>query len=259
MKASNMFRIFCATALLCLPALAGEKELAKAAQNPVGDLISIPFQYNANFGVGPEDEVQSILNIQPVYPINLTEEWNWINRIIIPVIDQPSPVDEFGLGDVQYQGFLTPAKPKGLIWGVGPVFSFPTASEDLLGSEQWSAGAGIVLLKITGPWVVGGLANNIWSVDGEDDREDVNTLFAQYFINYNFPRFYLVSAPAITANWKADSGEQWTIPFGGGLGKIIKIGKLPLNCQLAAYYNVEHPTDGAERQTRLQIQLMFPK
>ncbi|MCP4404465.1 MAG: transporter [bacterium] len=254
-----MVWVFCISVTLCLPALAQDADLAKTAQNPVGDLISIPFQFNVNFGVGPDEDEQIILNIQPVYPLNLSEKWNWINRLIVPVIDQPAPVDKSGLGDIQYQGFLTPAQPKGFIWGVGPVLSFPSASEDLLGSEKWSAGAGVVVLKIAGPWVFGGVANNIWSISGEEDRGDVNLFFAQYFVNYNFPGFYLTSAPAITANWEADSDDRWTIPFGGGLGKIVKIGKLPLNCQLSAYYNVEHPEDGAEWQARAQVQLMFPK
>ena len=251
--------IVAALALSVTAQEAGKEELAKAAQNPVGDLISVPFQFNFNFGVGPDNDVQSILNIQPVYPINLTEDWNLINRLIIPVIDQPDPVNESGLGDIQYQGFITPAVPKGLIWGVGPVLSIPTASDDLLGSEQWSGGAGVVMLKIAGPWVVGGVLNNIWSFEGDDDRADVNALFFQYFINYNFPSFYLTRAPAITSNWEADSNERWTVPFGGGLGKIIKVGNLPLNCQIGAYYNVEHPEDTANWQARVQVQLMFPK
>ncbi len=238
---------------------ASKSDLAKASQNPIGDLISVPFQYNANFGVGPGDDVQSILNIQPVYPVGVSEDWNLINRVIIPVIDQPKPVNKTGMGDIQYQGFFTPSKPKGLIWGIGPVLSFPTATDDLLGSEQWSAGPGIVLLKMAGPWVFGCVADNIWSFAGDNDRSSVNSFFFQYFVNYNFDDFYLTSVPVITADWKADSSDRWTVPFGAGIGKVFHIGKLPVNCQLHAYYNVEHPEEAAEWQTRLQIQLMFPK
>ena len=117
-----------------------------------------------------------------------------------------------------------------------------------------------MFLKITGPWVIGGLVNQIWSFAGENARADVSALFAQYFVNYNFPDFYLTTAPAITANWEANSGDQWTLPFGGGVGKIFRPkGLPPLNCQLSAYYNVEHPDGGAEWQGRAQVQLMFPK
>ncbi len=261
MNFRNIVTAFLIGSLLTLSATAkkSKQELARISQNPVGNMSSLPFQYNLNFNVGPDNDEQSILNIQPVYPININEDWNWINRVIIPVIDQPSPVNKSGLGDIQYQGFLTPTEPGKIIWGLGPVISIPTASDDLLGSEKWSGGAGLVLLKMKGPWVFGSIINNIWSFEGSDDREDVNAFFWQYFINYNLPGFYFTSAPAITADWKADSSDRWTIPFGGGVGKIIKIGKLPVNCQLNSYYNVEHPDGGADWQVRAQVQLMFPK
>ena len=241
-----------------------ETELAKQTQNPVSDLISVPFQNNFNFGVGPDDDVQYLLNIQPIYPISLNSEWNLINRLIIPVIDQPELFpgtgDAFGLGDIQYQGYFSPAKPGKLVWGIGPVLSLPTASDKVLGTEQWSAGPGAVVLSMQGPWVIGVLANNIWSFAGDDDREDVNQGLLQYFINYNFPGgMYLTTAPIITANWEADSDNRWTIPFGGGIGKVLRIGKLPINTSIAAYYNVEHPDNGPEWQARLQFQFLFPK
>lgn len=248
-----------------MPAFAqDESELAKKTQNPVSDLISVPFQNNFNFGVGPDDDMQYLMNIQPVYPMNLYENWNWIHRLIIPIINQPELVpgmgDEFGLGDIQYQGYLSPAKPGKLVWGVGPVVSFPTASDEVLGTEQWSAGPGAVVLTIQGPWVIGALVNNIWSFAGDDDRADVNQGLLQYFINYNFPGgLYLTTAPIITANWEADRDDRWTVPFGGGIGKILRIGKLPINTSVAAYYNVEHPDNGPEWQARLQFQFLFPK
>ena len=241
-----------------------ESGLAKKTQNPVSDLISVPFQNNFNFNVGPDNDMQYLLNIQPVYPMNLNEKWNLINRLIIPIINQPELVpgmgDEFGLGDIQYQGYLSPAKPGKVVWGVGPVLSFPTASDEVLGTEQWSAGPGAVVLTIRGPWVIGALINNIWSFAGDDDRADVNQGLLQYFINYNFPGgLYLTTAPIITANWEADSDNMWTVPFGGGIGKILRIGKLPINTQVAAYYNVEHPDNGPEWQARFQFQFLFPK
>ena len=241
-----------------------ESGLAKKTQNPVSDLISVPFQNNFNFNVGPDNDMQYLLNIQPVYPMNLNEKWNLINRLIIPIINQPELVpgmgDEFGLGDIQYQGYLSPAKPGKVVWGVGPVLSFPTASDEVLGTEQWSAGPGAVVLTIRGPWVIGALINNIWSFAGDDDRADVNQGLLQYFINFNFPGgLYLTTAPIITANWEADSDNMWTVPFGGGIGKILRIGKLPINTQVAAYYNVEHPDNGPEWQARFQFQFLFPK
>jgi hypothetical protein len=235
-------------------------ELAKKLQNPVSDLISVPFQNNFNFGYGPEDKMQYVLNIQPVIPQHVTEQWNWIHRAIVPLIDQPSPINEFGLGDIQYQGFLSPAKPDKLIWGVGPVFQFPSATDSQLGTEKWSAGAGAVAVRMDGPWVYGVLVNNIWSFAGDDSQPNVNQMFLQPFINYNFGRGLAVgTAPSITANWEASSGQKWTVPLGAQISQIIPIAKVPVNFLLGAYYNVEKPDNGPDWSIRFQIALLFPK
>jgi hypothetical protein len=258
-----MLRILIIFSLFFLSALAwadDDQALAKKTQNPVADLISVPFQNNFNFGVGPDDDMQYLLNIQPVVPQSITPEWNWIHRAIVPIINQPEPVNKGGMGDIQYQGFLSPADPGEWIWGVGPVASFPTATNDLLGTQKWSLGPTAVLLQINGSWVYGVLVNNLWSVGGDSDREDVNTGLIQYFVNYNFPGgLYLSTAPINTVDWEADSDNRWTVPLGGGVGKIIRIGKLPLNTQLQSYYNVETPDQGAEWQIRFQVQFLFPR
>jgi len=242
----------------------GTQDLAKASQNPVSDLISLPLQNNTNFGVGPGDDVQNVLNIQPVIPLKLSENWNLITRTIAPVIYQPELVpgygSEFGLGDINTTLFFSPAKSGKILWGVGPVFSFPTASDRALGTDQWSAGPSAVALTIQGPWVVGALANNLWSYAGDDDRQGVNQFLLQYFINYNLPKgWYISSAPIVTANWKADSGSKWTVPFGGGVGKILRIGKQPINAQVQAFYNAVKPDNGPDWTLRLQLQFLFPK
>ena len=253
--------IFCFTVVLVASSLwaaeeQGATELAKKLQNPVSDLISVPFQNNFNFGVGPEDEMQYVLNIQPVIPQRVTKKWNWIHRPIFPVIDQPAPVNEYGLGDIQYQGFLSPADPGNLIWGVGPVFQFPSATDSQLGTEKWSAGAGAVVLRMDGPWVYGALVNNIWSFAGAD----VNQMLIQPFINYNFGRGLAVGfSPIITANWEAPSGQKWTVPLGAQVSQIIPIHKVPVNFLLGAYYNIEKPDDGPDWSIRFQIALLFPK
>ncbi|MEE8626147.1 MAG: hypothetical protein V3T19_12465, partial [Acidiferrobacterales bacterium] len=201
------------------------EEMAKAAQNPVADLISLPFQNNTNFGFGPDDDIQNVLNIQPVIPFHLSENWNLITRTIVPLINQPEVVqgtgDEFGLGDINFTAFFSPKNPtKGIIWGAGPIFAFPTATDEKLGSEKWSLGPSAVALTIQGPWLFGALINNVWSFAGDDDRDDVNAMLVQPFVNYNLPNgWYLVSSPIITANWEAASGNTWLVPLGGGVGK----------------------------------------
>jgi hypothetical protein len=238
--------------------------LAKASQNPIADLISLPFQNNMNFNVGPNNHVQNVLNIQPVIPINLNEDWNLITRTILPVMYQPELApgvgNEFGIGDLQVTGWFSPAKSEGLVWGVGPVFRFPTATDDSLGSDQWSMGPTAVALVMTGPWVAGGLIQNVWSVGGDSDRPDVNELLIQPFVNYNLADgWYLVTAPLITANWEASGGDRWTVPIGGGVGRVFKIGKQPINCQVQAFYNLDKPKNAADWTLRLQVQLLFPK
>jgi hypothetical protein len=242
------------------------EELAKLAQNPVGNLVSVPFQNNTNFNYGPLEKTQDVLNIQPVYPIHLNDEWNVITRTIFPLLWQPALYpgqgSTFGLGDTQFSAFLSPAAPKGVIWGVGGIVQLPTNTSDVLGNDRWGLGPTAVVLKIThgSPWVYGVLANNIWSVSNSGSSPPINQMLVQPFLNYNFKGgAYLTSAPIITANWQADSGDTWTIPLGGGVGKIFHLGKLPVNTQVSAYYNVETPEYGADWQLRFQVQLMFPK
>ncbi len=240
-----------------------DEDLAKATQNPLASMISLPFQNNTNFGIGPDDDTQNILNIQPVWPFSLSEDWNFVTRTIIPVISQPgvAPGESRtnGLGDVTFTGWVSPKNSGKWIWGVGGALVLPTATDDALGNDKWSVGPSVVVLTMPGKWVIGSLISNVWSVGGSGDQ-DVNFFTWQYFINYNMDNgWYLTSAPIITANWEADSNNTWTVPFGGGVGKIFRIGKQPLNAQVSAYYNVEKPASGADWQLRLQLQMLFPK
>ncbi len=195
------------------------EKLAKETQNPIANLISVPFQNNFNFGIGPNDATQWLLNIQPVLPISLNKDWNLITRTIVPIINQPSPASgigsAFGLGDINPTLFLSPANSGKLIWGVGPTMTFPTATESLLGNGEWSAGPSLVVLTTPGHWVIGALANNQWSFAGWGNK-NVDALLVQPFINYNFPHgWYVTTSPIITANWEAASNQRWTLPIRG--------------------------------------------
>ena len=259
-----------------------EEELTKQTQNPVADLISVPLQSNFNFGAGfHHSKMMYILNIQPVIPLNLSDEWNLIARIIMPINNQPNLSPSFGgqvpsttgtgFGDFNPTFFLSPAKPGELIWGFGPTFTLPTATDRNLGAGKWSMGPAAVALKMHGPWVYGALINNQWSVGGWGDKA-VNAMLLQWFIYHNLPNaWYLIAAPIVTANWKAEkAADVWTVPVGGGFGKLFRLGqlvpleahpiaKLPINIQLAAYGNVARPEFGPKWQLRFQIQFLFPK
>jgi len=240
------------------------RNLAKAAQNPIAHMISLPFQSNFNFGVGPKEDLQYIMNIQPVIPLHLNNDWNLITRIITPIIHQPAltPMgkDENGLGDINPSFFFSPANPEKLIWGIGPTMTFPTATKKFLGYQKYSAGPTAVALTMKGPWVYGALINNQWSFAGNHKRKKVNAMLLQPFVNYNLPKgWYLTSSPIMTANWVANTDNTWTVPVGGGIGKILRIGKLPVNATISAYYNAVRPTHAADWQLRFQIQLLFPE
>lgn len=237
--------------------------LAKASQNPVADMISVPLQNNTNFNLGDYDRTQNILNIQPVIPTHLTTNYNLISRIILPVIDQPlinrPSGSKFGIGDLNPTFFLAPSKPEKLIWGLGPVFVLPTATDRLLGQGKWSAGPSVVFVLMPGNWVIGVLANNVWSFAGNSNRPNVNQFLMQYFINYNMPKgWYLTSAPIITADWTAQRDSRWVVPFGLGGGRVFKIAGQAINAGMSAYYNVERPHIGPDWQFRAQITFLFP-
>jgi len=241
------------------------EELAKLAQNPVGNMISVPFQNNTNLNFGPEKGTQNVLNIQPVIPVSINEDWNIITRTILPVISMPqlnaTTPSLNGVGDVVFTAFLSPAKPGEWIWGLGPVIQAPTHSNSELGNANWGLGPAFVILHLAkgDPWVYGALINNIWSVSSSGQGGSYNNMTLQPFVNYNFPDFYLTSSPIITADWKASGSQRWTVPLGGGIGKIFHLGKLPVNTQIGAYYNVAKPDYGANWQVRVQAQFMFPK
>ncbi len=267
-QATRVLGLFALGAIFATPVRAelSAEELAKLAQNPVGNLISLPFQNNTNLHYGPERKTQNILNIQPVIPISVNDDWNIITRTILPVISMPSlyPGDDRtnGIGDTVFTAFLSPAKPGSLIWGAGPVVQLPTNSNAELGNKNWGLGPSFVVLHLEhgDPWVYGVLANNIWSLSSDQQGGSYNNGLIQPFVNYNLEGgLYLTSSPILTVDWKADDDNKWTVPLGGGVGKIFHFGKLPVNTQISAYYNVITPDNGPDWQIRAQVQLMFPK
>lgn len=227
--------------------------LAKATQNPLAAMYSLPFQNNTT--LDGSDIQQNVLNIQPVIPIALGENINLINRIIIPIISQDK--SNTGLGDISYTAWLSPTKESNITWGIGPALQIPTGSNaDEFGSREFGAGPSVVALTTIDKWVAGVVINNVWTFG--DIKE--NKFLFQYFINYNLPKaWYLVSAPILTSNWNAPSDQQWIVPFGGGAGKVFKIGNQPINVNAQAYYNAVKPDGWGDLQFRFQLQFLFPK
>jgi len=243
-------------------AASGQADLARASQNPIASLISVPFQNNTNFGVGEFDRTSNILNVQPVIPVPLSDGLTLVNRTIIPIAYQPELAagldSAFGLGDINYTGFFVPNTPGNFTWGVGPSIVLPTATDTVLGTGQWSIGPAAVGLVSQGPIVAGALVSQLWSFAGDRDRADISLLTIQPFFNYNFAGgWYATTSPIITANWQADS-DQWTVPLGGGGGRVFNIGSQPVNASLQAYWNAIKPEGAADWTVRAQLTLLFP-
>ena len=239
--------------------------LAEKLQNPIGELNSVPFQNNTNFNVGPNKGTQDILNIQPVIPFHLNEDWNLITRTILPVVWNPSlqPAQSvpLGLGPTLFSAFVSPRKPvNGWVWGVGPAVQLPTITSKTLGSNVWGAGPTAIVVRVANPWVYGVLANNVFSFGGTSGRSGTsyNTFTLNPFVNYNFGGGWFVgTVPIITANWQA-GGEKWTLPVGGQAGRLIKLGgMLPVNLLVGAYYNALRPQYGATWQFRSLVAIVF--
>lgn len=243
---------------------AGEKdimtELAKQEQNPLARLIRLQLEDNAQFGFGPDNEVLNFLRVQPIIPFDLSEDWSLITRTVIPIVHQPWPESADGLSDIAVQLLLSPEKSGKFIWGVGPALVFPTATDEIIGTEKWSAGPVVAGVYRSGPWVIGAIVNQLWSFAGDDGRQDVNAMTLRPFINYNLPHGWsLASAPSIVANWEADNDNRWLVPLGGGVGKVFAIGSKLMSISLEAYYHVESPEIGPDWQLRLQLTFLFPK
>lgn len=238
-------------------------ELAKQLSNPVASLISVPIQLNYDDGLGA-DGSRFLVNVQPVIPVSIGNDWNMISRTIVPLISQedilPNAGRQSGFGDVTQSLFFSPKAPtrSGWIWGVGPALLLPTAGDDLLGSDKWSAGPTAVVLKQTaGGWTYGALVNHLWSFAGDDDRADISSTFLQPFLATGLGqgRTFSVNFEA-SYDWK---GQQWTVPFNVGYSKVGKIGSQLVSYQAGARYYFEAPDNGAEWGLRFTFTLLFPK
>ncbi len=223
----------------------------------------MPFQLNYNEGYGDSDGKQTYLNIQPVIPYSIAENWNVISRTIVPVVSQddvvPGAGSQFGLGATTQSFFFSPKQPTaaGLIWGVGPAFLIPTATDDIA-TDQWDAGVTGVALRQTGPWTIGALANHIWSITGDDEDGDISATFLQPFVSYTTPK-----ATSFTFNTEAtyDLGSRAVVgPLNAVVAQVVKLGEQPVQFGLGARYWLDTPEAGPDGWgARFAVTFLFPR
>lgn len=244
------------------PAGGDAEELAKELANPVASLISVPFQFNLDTGLGPKNAERLSLNIQPVIPLSISEDWNLIIRTILPVIYQGSVADgvdrEFGIGDVLQSFFFSPKEPVGgWILAAGPVVLWPTGTEPVLRSEQLGVGPTFLALRQDNGWTYGMLTNHVWGVTESDDRPDVNATFLQPFLSYTWP-----SATTLSLNTESTydwTGQQWTVPVNLVVSQVVRVSKQPVQFFFGGRYYATSPVDGQEWGIRFGFALLFPR
>ncbi len=260
MRSTYRIGLVAAASIVCLGARADDKKssLSQQLANPIANLISVPIQYNALFGAGPDRKgTLSVLDIQPVIPIRLNEDWNLITRTILPIAYASNIFsgDVGGLADTQVSLFLSPqnAGPGGLIWGVGAVVNVPTATDPLLGTRKWGAGPTAVALVQKGPWTVGALVNQLWTLNGND----INETFIQPWVTYELGNGRSVS---ITSQSSYDWIEhEWTVPLNVGFAQIVNFGQQPVQIQIGGIYMLTAPADVPKWGLQTTLTFLFPK
>lgn len=239
--------------------------LAKQLANPIASLTSVPFQFTWDEGFGPADDGQRLLlNVQPVIPVSIGDDWNMISRTIVPIVYQddvvPGTNAQFGLGDTTQSLFFSPKAPTagGWTWGVGPALLVPTATEHLLGTDQWAAGPTVVALRQThAGWTYGVLANHLWSFAGDDARPSINQTYMQPFVAKALGQGRTLSFNVESSyDWK---GDQWSVPFNAGYSKVTRLGSQMVSWQGGVRYWFETPAGGPDWGLRFTLTLLFPR
>jgi len=241
------------------PSAMSDQELAIAVHNPFEDFVKVPIQSTTGFHLGRDHKVGDSWNIEPLLPFSLNADWDLFARPSLTFTYAPTPHEQSGLEELETSFFLTPAKNTTWIWGVGPIFDFPTASSSELGTGRWSAGPTAALVYSEGPWLNAILTDQLMSFAGNRERGSVNQTYIEPMISYNFESgWYVDCDPAITYDWTADTANAWTIPMGADVGKAFKMGSQDLSLQVGAYDLPKRPDGAPQWIVRVSVTFLFP-
>lgn len=235
------------------------QDLAKSAHNPFEDFVKLQLQAATGFSIGPHHNAGEGLNLQPLFPFRATANWDLMVRPSLTLTYAPSPHEQYGLQDLQTQFFLTPHGLSKWLWGIGPIFQFPTATTTELGTGRWSAGTNAAAIYSEGPWFNGLLAYHLMSFAGDRDRGSVNLTYIEPLVSYNLESgWYADLDPAITFDWTADASNGWTLPMGADIGKTFNLGTQAMSLQVGSYDFVDRPDGTPQWMIRVQLTLLFP-
>lgn len=252
------------TILLAASVAAADEQTywAQKAQNPMAEVMKLPIENRFDTGYGYKDALNYRLSFQPSMVSEISKDWNMVNRFDVPFMYQPGRTpgekDSWGLGDITYESFYGPSKARNFFWGLGPTFQIPTATDPQLGTKKWSAGIAGTGSIVKGPIVAGVRVNQLWSFAGKDDRPDVNQMAFEYFIYANLGSgWWIGTSPVNMANWEAPSDQTWTIPLGGGFGKMVG-SRVPLNLKVEAYGYADAPDNYADWSVLFGLEYLIP-
>lgn len=238
-------------------------EIATKLNNPTASLISVPLQSNIDFGGGPTDDgLQYKLNIQPVIPFKLSDDWKVLTRTILPVVHQSNRVgttSQSGLSDTSLTLWLSPEKPgaSGVVWGLGPALLIPTATDDYLGADKWGVGPSVIVVRQARGWSSGALMSQTWSFAGNDQRDDLSSTFIQPFISYQ-TKSHTTYGLNLESSYDWEN-EQWTVPINVQLTQLVRLGQMPVSFQGGVRYYAAAPAEGPSWGLRFTVTLVFPE
>lgn len=236
---------------------------AQEAQNPMAEVMKLPIENRFDAGYGYKDALNYRLSFQPSMVSEMSKDWNMVNRLDVPFMYQPGRTpgekDSWGLGDITYESYYGPSNTRKIFWGFGPAFQIPTATDPQLGTKKWSAGLAGTAAVVQGPVVAGVRVNQLWSFAGDDERPDVNQMAFEYFLYANLGSgWWIGTSPVNFANWEAEPDQTWTIPIGGGFGKIVG-SRVPLNLKLEAYGYADAPDNDADWSLMFGLEYLIPE